>query len=157
MPRASRSSTRARLRRKDGEYRWIDSRFEPLRDENGTIIRWYGVNFDIDDEVRAQEALRLADERLARALRAASLSELSVSIAHELNQPLQAVVANAGAFQRWLNADPPNFDHASRVAQKIIRNANAAAQVISRIRGLFEQDRANRTPIDLNARDHRSL
>jgi PAS domain S-box-containing protein len=142
---------KGRLRRKDGEYRWIDSRFEPLRDEDGTILRWYGVNFDIDDEVRARESLRLADERLARALRAASLSELSVSIAHELNQPLQAVVANAGAFQRWLNADPPNFDHASRVAQKIIRNADAAAQVISRIRALFSKTDGEPQLIDLNA------
>lgn len=142
---------KGRLRRKDGQYRWIDSRFEPLRDEDGTILRWYVVNFDIDDEVRAQESLRLADERLARALRAASMSELSVSIAHELNQPLQAVVANAGAFQRWLNADPPNFGHASRVAQKIIRNADAAAQVITRIRALFSKTEAERQAIDLNA------
>lgn len=142
---------KGRLCRKDGEYRWIDSRFEPLRDEDGTILRWYGVNFDIDDEVRAQESLRLADERLARALRAASLSELSVSIAHELNQPLQAVVANAGAFQRWLSADPPNFNHASRVAQKIIRNADAAAQVISRIRSLFTKAESEPHAIDLNA------
>ena len=142
---------KGRLSRNDGEYRWIDSRFEPLRDEDGTILRWYGVNFDIDDEVRAQESLRLADERLARALRAASLSELSVSIAHELNQPLQAVVANAGAFQRWLNADPPNFNHASRVAQKIIRNADAAAQVISRIRSLFNRTESEPHAIDLNA------
>lgn len=142
---------KGRLRRKDGEYRWMDSRFEPLRDEDGTILRWYGVNFDIDDEVRARESLRLADERLARALRAASLSELSVSIAHELNQPLQAVVANAGAFQRWLNADPPNFDHASRVAQKITRNADAAAQVISRIRALFSKTESEPHAIDLNA------
>jgi PAS domain S-box-containing protein len=142
---------KGRLCRKDGEYRWIDSRFEPLHDEDGTILRWYGVNFDIDDEVRAQESLRLADERLARALRAASLSELSVSIAHELNQPLQAVVANAGAFQRWLNADPPNFDHASRVAQKITRNADAAAQVISRIRALFSKTEGQPDAVDLNA------
>ena len=142
---------KARLCRKDGEYRWIDSRFEPLRDEDGTILRWYGVNFDIDDEVRAQESLRLADERLARALRAASLSELSVSIAHELNQPLQAVVANTGAFQRWLNADPPNFNHASRVAQKIIKNADAAAQVINRIRALFNKTEGEPHAMDLNA------
>jgi PAS domain S-box-containing protein len=142
---------KGRLRRKDGDYRWIDSRFEPLRDEDGTILRWYGVNFDIDDEVRAQESLRLADERLARALRAASLSELSVSIAHELNQPLQAVVANAGAFQRWLDADPPNFDHASRIAQKMIKNADAASQVISRIRALFSKTAGEPQLIDLNA------
>lgn len=142
---------KARLRRKDGAYRWIDSRFEPLRDEDGTILRWYGVNFDIDDEVRAQESLRLADERLARALRAASLSELSVSIAHELNQPLQAVVANAGAFQRWLDADPPNFEHAIRVAQKMVKNADAASQVIGRIRALFNKTAGAPQPIDLNA------
>lgn len=142
---------KGRLRRKDGAYRWIDSRFEPLRDEDGTILRWYGVNFDIDDEVRAQESLRLADERLARALRAASLSELSVSIAHELNQPLQAVVANVGAFQRWLDADPPNFDHASRIAQKIIKHADASSQVISRIRALFNKTEREPQPIDLNA------
>lgn len=142
---------KGRLRRKDDEYRWIDSRFEPLRDEDGTIVRWYGVNLDIDDEVRAQESLRLADERLARALRAASLSELSVSIAHELNQPLQAVVANVGAFQRWLSADPPNFDHASRIAEKIIRNANAAAEVITRIRALFAKTPGQPNPIDLNS------
>ncbi len=141
---------KGRLCRKDGEYRWIDSRFEPLRDEDGTILRWYGVNFDIDDEVRAQESLRLADERLARALRAASLAELSVSIAHELNQPLQAVVANAGAFQRWLNADPPNYNHASRVAEKIFRNADAAAQVINRIRALFGKTEGEPRSIDLN-------
>jgi PAS domain S-box-containing protein len=142
---------KGRLRRKDGAYRWIDSRFEPLRDEDGTILRWYGVNFDIDDEVRAQESLRLADERLARALRAASLSELSVSIAHELNQPLQAVVANTGAFQRWLDADPPNYEHASRIAQKIVRNADAASQVIGRIRALFNKTGGEPKPVDLNA------
>src|SRR5262245_34956692 len=140
-----------RLRRKDGKYRWADSRFEPLRDEDGTIIRWYGVSLDMDDQVRAQESLRLADERLSRALRAASLSELSVSIAHELNQPLQAVVANASAFQRWLSADPPNFDRASRIAQKIIRNANAAAQVISHFRTMFTKTAGQPTPIDLNS------
>lgn len=141
---------KGRLRRKDGAYRWIDSRFEPLRDEDGTILRWYGVNFDIDDEVRAQESLRLADERLARALRAASLSELSVSIAHELNQPLQAMVAHVSAFQNWLNADPPNFDHASRLSQKIIRNADAASQVISRVRALFNKTGTEPELIDLN-------
>ncbi len=142
---------KGRLRRKDGQHRWLDCRVEPLRDENGSIIRWYGVNIDIDDEVRAQEALRLADERLARASRAASLSELAVSIAHELNSPLQAVVANANAYQRWLSADPPNYARAGRTAEKIIRDANAAADVIGRIRALFAHSGQERSPVDLNA------
>jgi PAS domain S-box-containing protein len=139
-----------RLRRIDGEFRWVDSRVEPLRDENGAIVRWYGVITDIDDEVKAQESLRLADERLSRASRAASLSELSVSIAHELNSPLQAVVANANAFQRWLNANPPNYERAGRTAERIIRDANAAADVIARIRSLFAQTEHGRAPTDLN-------
>jgi PAS domain S-box-containing protein len=141
---------KSRLRRKDGQFRWLDCRIEPLRDENGAIIRWYGVNIDIDDEMRAQDALRLADERLARASRAASLSELSVSIAHELNSPLQAVVANANAFQRWLSATPPNYERAGLTADRIIRDANAAAEVISRIRSLFAQTEQGRAPTDLN-------
>ncbi|MER9643214.1 PAS domain-containing protein [Mesorhizobium sp. M0239] len=66
---------RGRLCRKDCEYRWIDSRFEPLRDEDATILRWYGVNFDIDDEVRAQN--HCVWGRAARgALRAASEDHL---------------------------------------------------------------------------------
>ncbi|MBB3445815.1 PAS domain-containing protein [Rhizobium sp. BK379] len=141
---------KGRLRHKDGQYRWMDSRVEPLRDENGKIIRWYGVNLDIDDEVRAQEALRQSDERLARALRAASMSELSVSIAHELNQPLQAVVANANAFRRWLSAEPPNLERALRSADWIVRDADAAAEVVSRIRALFGKTAYPRTTVDLN-------
>lgn len=141
---------KGRLRHRDGQYRWMDSRVEPLRDENGKIIRWYGVNLDIDDEVRAQEALRQSDERLARALRAASMSELSVSIAHELNQPLQAVVANANAFRRWLSADPPNLERALRSADWIVRDADAAADVVSRIRALFGKTAYPRIAVDLN-------
>jgi PAS domain S-box-containing protein len=142
---------KTRLRHSSGQYRWLDSRIEPLRDENGAIIRWYGVNIDIDDEVRAQEALRLADDRLARASRAASMAELSVSIAHELNSPLQAVVSNANAFQRWLSADPPNYDRAASTADRIIRDANAAAEVINRIRSLFAQNAQGRGLVNLNA------
>lgn len=141
---------RGRLRRKDGEYRWLDCWVEPLRDETGKIIRWYGVNIDVDDQVKALDALRLADERLARASHAASLAELSVSIAHELNSPLQAVVANANAYQRWLNATPPNYERAGLTAERIIRDANAAAEVVNRIRALFAQSGENRAPIDIN-------
>ncbi|WFU49812.1 PAS domain-containing sensor histidine kinase [Sinorhizobium terangae] len=139
-----------RLRRADGDYRWIDGKAEPLRDTDGRILQWYGVCLDIHDEMQAQEAARLADEKLARALRAASLSEMSVSIAHELNQPLQAVVANANAFQRWLRANPPNFERASRTAEWIVRDVDAAADVVNRIRALFTQTGHSRQPIQLN-------
>jgi PAS domain S-box-containing protein len=141
--------TRYCQRRVDGGYRWVEGRAEPLRNELGAIVQWYGVVFDIDNEVRAREELRLAQERLARASQAASLAELSASIAHEVNQPLAAVVANAHACQRWLMADPPGLDRAQTTVERIIRDANAAADVVSRIRGLFKQDVPTQTTTSL--------
>jgi PAS domain S-box-containing protein len=130
---------RYRRRSIDGGYRWIEGRSEPLRDRDGTIVRWYHVSIDIDDAVRVQAELRLAQENLARQSQAASLSELSASIAHEVNQPLAAVVANSHACQRWLAADPPNLDRARKTVERIIRDANGAADVVSRIRALFKR------------------
>ncbi|MGO4835154.1 ATP-binding protein, partial [Rhizobiaceae sp. 2RAB30] len=128
-----------RHRRADGSYRWVNGRAEPLHDQAGRIIQWYGMVIDIDDDVRTQEELRQTQERLAVSSQAASLAELSASIAHEVNQPLAAVVANSHACQRWLTADPPNIERAQKTVERIIRDANSAADVVSRIRALFKQ------------------
>lgn len=130
---------RHRLRRSDGEYRWVETRAGPMRNAEGEIVQWNVICLDISAEVQAQEELRRAHETLARASQAASLAELSASIAHEVNQPLAAVVANSHACQRWLMADPPNIDRARRTVERIIRDANGAAEVVSRIRALFRQ------------------
>jgi PAS domain S-box-containing protein len=130
---------RHRLRRFDGTYRWIETRAAPMRDAAGAIVQWNVICLDIDGEVRAQQDLRLAQERLARASQAASLAELSASIAHEVNQPLAAVVWNSQACQRWLTAEPPNIERAQTTIERIIRDANAAADVVSRVRALFSQ------------------
>src|SRR5690606_11688433 len=105
----------------------------------GAIAQWNLICLDVDGEVRAEEELRLARERLARASQAASLAELSASIAHEVNQPLAAVVANSHAGQRWLEADPPNIERAQKAVERIVRDANAAAEVVARIRALYRQ------------------
>ena len=128
-----------RLRRYDGEYRWVETRAAAMRNDDGAIVQWNVICLDIEDQVRAQEELRLAQERLARASQEASLAELSASIAHEVNQPLAAVVANSYACQRWLRSDPPNLDRAQITVERIIRDANSAADVVSRIRALFQQ------------------
>jgi PAS domain S-box-containing protein len=86
-------SIRHRLRRLDGVYLWVDLRAEPLRNDDGDIVQWYGVCVDIEDETRMQDALR---DKLSRASQVASLAELSASIAHEVNQPLAVVRASAG-------------------------------------------------------------
>lgn len=138
-----------RQRRADGVYRWTDGRAEPLRDAEGSIVQWYGVSFDIDDEVRSAEALRRAQDRLALSSQAAGLAELAASIAHEVNQPLAAILASANALERWLVAG--NSDRALQSAHSIIRDASAAAEVVARIRALFRGTPPARQQLDLNA------
>jgi signal transduction histidine kinase len=144
------SVMRFRWREKDGIYRWAECRVEPRRDQDGKIAQWYGVSIDIDDEVRAQEALRRASDKLAQATQAASLAELSASIAHEVNQPLAAIVANSHACHRWLSADPPNVERAIVTAERITRDANAAADIVNRIRALFRHAPQARAQEDVN-------
>jgi PAS domain S-box-containing protein len=145
-----RFSMKYRLRRADGVYRWMSGRAEPLRDQDGRIVQWFGLCHDIDDQMHAEEALRRASERLAQATRAASLAELSASIAHEVNQPLAAIVANSHACHRWLSAAPPNVERAKITAERITRDANSAADVVSRIRALFRHAPEARLSEDIN-------
>src|SRR5262249_19939834 len=140
---------RYRVRRSDGAYRWVDGRIEPMRGQDGRVLQWYGFAYDIDDQVHAEEALRRASDKLARATQAASLAELSASIAHEVNQPLAAIVANSHACQRWLESDPPNLERAKIIVNRIIRDARSAAEVVSRIRALFRQAVEPRNPTAL--------
>ncbi|WP_425353788.1 PAS domain-containing sensor histidine kinase [Ancylobacter gelatini] len=128
-----------RLRRFDGVYRWVETRAAAMRNAEGRIVQWNGICLEIEDQVRAQEELRLAQDDLAKASQAASLAELSASIAHEVNQPLAAIVANSHTCLRWLRAEPPNYPRAMITAERIIRDSNAAADVVSRIRALFKQ------------------
>lgn len=139
-----------RLRRADGVYRWMSGRAEPMRDESGRIVQWFGLTHDIDDQVRAEEALRCASDKLARAMQVASLAELSASIAHEVNQPLAAVVANSSACHRWLSAEPPNIERAKVTAERITRDANSAAEIISHVRALFRRAQLDRSLEDVN-------
>jgi PAS domain S-box-containing protein len=140
---------RYRQRRSNGAHRWVESRAEPLRDDSGNIVQWFGVSVDIHDLVVAQEALRDRERELAQlayAAQAASLAELSASIAHEVNQPLAAIVANSHACKRWLEGDPPNLERARATVERVIRNAHSAADVVSHTRALFRQDVGPRGP-----------
>src|ERR1700733_10515958 len=129
-----------RLRRADGEYRWHHARGEPLRDPEGKIIQWYGLSIDIDERKRAEDRLRLTRAKLNRASRIATVAELSASIAHELNQPLMAVLANAQATKRWLAAAPPNLEEAATSIDRVIRYSRGADATMQHIRALFRRD-----------------
>jgi PAS domain S-box-containing protein len=270
-----RGDAEGRLRRHDGEYRWFLFRVDPLRNETGTIVKWYGVNTDIEDRKRAEaelrraydsftdaqrlsktgsfitdlvgddhnwseeayrafefepgtkvsvqrirdmihpddvlsfesviargmtgenvtfafrivtargalkhirgvahviehvsgrplfvgalqdvteskvaeEALDRARSELAHVARVTTLSALTASIAHEVNQPLSGIITNAGTCLRMLAADPPDIDGARETARRTLRDGNRAADVITRLRALFTKQEFTLEPLDIN-------
>lgn len=266
----------ARLRRHDGQYRWFLFRAEPLRDDEGNIIKWYGTNTDIEERKQAEVALRHSEAYLAEAQRLSltgsfgwnvandeiywseqtfrifehspdlpptldlvrtrthpddisrveallervrrntdewqiehrllmpdgrvkylrvvahaaelgvevptflgaimdisasreaenqlqeardelahvnrvtTLGELAASIAHEVNQPIAAVVTNAGAGLRWLAATPPNTDEVHKALSRIVKDGERAGEVLGRIRSLVKKTPMRQDQLDIN-------
>jgi len=98
----------------------------------------------------AEEALKKTEEELARVARVTAMGELTASIAHEVNQPLAAVVTNGNASLRWLAIDPPNFDEARQALRNIVRDGNRAGDVIARIRAVLKKSEPAARRVDLN-------
>lgn len=140
----------ARVRGADGVYRWFLARSIPQRSEDGRIARWYGIHIDIEEQYRAQQNLILAQEDLSRLSRTMSMAEMAASIAHELNQPLTAVVTHAYACREWLRGEPVNMEKAAATAEKIVQESTRASSVVSRVRALFRKDTQVREPADVN-------
>jgi PAS domain S-box-containing protein len=138
-----------RVRRADGEYRWQQTRAEPLHDPRGKIIQWYGLSIDIDERKRAEDHLRDTGIKLAKASRLATVAELAGSIAHELNQPLMSILANAQAAKRWLNAGPPNMTEVNSSIERVIRDARAADETMQHIRALFKQESFDKKDVNI--------
>jgi PAS domain S-box-containing protein len=129
----------ARLRRRDGIYRWYQHTAEAMRGADGNIVQWYGLSLDIDERKRAEDRLRQTQAELARATQIATVAELSASIAHELNQPLTSVIANAQACKRWLAASPPNLTEVRVSVESVVRDARSADETMQSIRALFKR------------------
>jgi C4-dicarboxylate-specific signal transduction histidine kinase len=138
-----------RIRRVDGLYRWHLRRAEPLRDENGQIIQWFGVDLDIDDQKRAEERTRELRTNVSDTSRTSMGAEISASIAHEINQPLTSVLVNAQACARWLRVVPPNVEEAVASVERIVRDARAVDAVMRNIRLLFKRQPAVKGPCNM--------
>ena len=138
-----------RLRRADGEYRWHEARGEPLRDPHRKIIQWYGLSIDRDERKRAEDHLRDTRIKLAKASRLATVAELAGSIAHELNQPLMSILANAQAAKRWLNAAPSNTIEVNSSIERVIQGARTADETMQHIRALFKQESFDKKDVNI--------
>ena len=101
-----------RIRGANGVYRWFLVRSLSQRSEMGEGSRWYGIHIDIERQRSTQQSLMHAQDDLTRLLRSLSMAEMAASIAHELNQPLTAVVAHAYACREWLQSKPANLEKA---------------------------------------------
>lgn len=140
-----------RLRRADGEYRRFVVRAVPLLDDAGRVLKWFGTNTDVEDQKRAEEALQQAQAELARVTRVTTLGELAASIAHEINQPLAAIIADAHACLNWLRDSQADVDNMREALSAIVSDGNRAAQVLIRIRALLARSSPAAAPCDLSA------
>jgi signal transduction histidine kinase len=109
-----------------------------------------GALQDVTESMVAEEALNKARSELAHVARVATVSALTASIAHEINQPLSGIITNAGTCLRMLAADPPDVDGARETARRTIRDGNRASDVITRLRALFSKKEFTLESLDLN-------
>jgi PAS domain S-box-containing protein len=138
------------LRARDGTYRWHLIRAVPVRDAEGNILRFVGTATDVHDWRHAQEALRNTQTEFAHVTRVMTMGELTASIAHEVNQPLGAIVTSAAAGARWLATKPPQMDKARRALERIANDGKRAAEVIRRIRALMKRQAPRKEWLDIN-------
>ena len=109
-----------------------------------------GALQDVTESMVAEEALNIARSQLAHVARVTTLSALTASIAHEVNQPLSGIITNAGTCLRMLNADPPNVEGARETARRTIRDGNRASDVITRLRAMFSKKQFSLESLDLS-------
>jgi PAS domain S-box-containing protein len=126
---------------------------KPFFDASGKFLGYRGVSTDLTAEIRAdqaEQALRKAQAELAHVTRVTTLGELTASIAHEINQPLAALIANAEACMSWLGRNPPNLAAARRSVEWIVDDANRAGEVIRRVRALARKTDTDKARLDIN-------
>ncbi|MBB4422515.1 PAS domain S-box-containing protein [Bradyrhizobium sp. CIR48] len=142
-----------RSRDGNGSPIYVRTSGKPFHDAAGNFLGYRGVSSDVTAAIRveqAEEALRKAQGELAHVTRVTTLGELTTSIAHEITQPIAAVISNADACIAWLDRDPADLKAARRSAEWIVEDANRASEVIRRIRALAKKTEIEMAPLDIN-------
>ena len=137
-------------RRKDGSSIWVSNNVSLVPGTKSMPRFLMALSEDITERKQTEETLRRTQAELAHVTRVASLGEMTASIAHEVNQPLAAVVANGHACLRWLSASPPNLPKAVEAAERIVKDGKDAGEVVRRVRALFKRTAIERVRLDLD-------
>jgi PAS domain S-box-containing protein len=138
------------LRAKDRIYRRHLQQAVVLRDAEGKVLKFVGTTTDIDDQKRAEEALRQAQGDLARINRVTTMGELAASLAHEIKQPISGAITNVSTCLRKLGREEPNLDEVRAAVTRIGRDLQRTAEIIDRIRAQFEKGTASKQTLDVN-------
>jgi PAS domain S-box-containing protein len=136
--------------RKDGSIFWADVVITALRNERGELLGFSKLTHDLSERKQAEEALHEANAKLANLARVTSTGELTASIAHEINQPLSAIVNNANACRRMLSQKLPDLDEVRQGVLEIADAGSRAGEVIARVRALFKKAAAGRSRLNIN-------
>jgi C4-dicarboxylate-specific signal transduction histidine kinase len=127
-----------------------------VTNDAGDVVAFIGASMDMTEHwlamtelERASQAVRDLQIKMSRAAQMATVGELAASIAHEVNQPLAAVVANGHACLRWLAASPPNVPKAVEAADRIAKDGKDAGEVVRRVRSLFKRTAVEKVQLDL--------
>jgi PAS domain S-box-containing protein len=137
----------------NGSPIYVRTSGKPIHDANGNFLGYRGTGTNITATIhadRVEQALLKAQAELAHVTRVTTLGELTASIAHELNQPLAAVVTNAEACLRWLDRETPDLDAARRSAEWAINDGIRASEVMRRVRALADKTNIEKVPLDIN-------
>jgi PAS domain S-box-containing protein len=138
------------FRRRDGSAIWSHIYFSSILDADMKPRLIIATALDITDHKAAEEAARIAQSELAQVARLTAMGEMSASIAHEINQPLAAIVANGNAGLRWLANAAPDLDEVRATLKRIVSDGHRAGKVISGVRTLFKKNVQARAPVEVN-------
>jgi PAS domain S-box-containing protein len=135
-------------RRKDGMEFPVEISLGPLETQEDILVS--AAIRDVTERTRAEGALRQAQADLVHISRVTTMGELTASLAHEVNQPIAATIANAKACLLWLGRDEPDLAEARAAATRIVKDGKLAGEIISRIRSQFKKDTSKWELVDVN-------
>jgi PAS domain S-box-containing protein len=143
--------------RKDGSQFRANAILTSLHDQQGELMGFAIVTRDLTESRKAEEAVQAAQAELARVVRATTLGELTASIAHEVNQPLAAIVNNANASRRILAGPAPDLEEVRQAVTEIAEAGTRTGEIVSRVRSLLKKTAPERYPLDINQVIHEVL